>query len=92
MKKEKSSKIGLIVVGVLIIYLSYLFIGQEKIFSTQKNEYVKLQTKITEETKKKEQLQKQKEAIQSDEYVEKLARQKLGMVKQGERVFVDINK
>jgi len=28
--------------------------------------------------------------IQSDEYVEKIAREKLGMVKKNERVYVDI--
>ena len=35
-------------------------------------------------------LNKQKEMINSDEYIEKVAREKLGMVKKGERVFVDV--
>ena len=37
-------------------------------------------------------MQKQKEEISSEESIEKLAREKLGMVKDGEKIFIDINK
>ena len=30
--------------------------------------------------------------LDSEEYMEKIARKKLGMVKPGERIFIDINK
>jgi cell division protein FtsB len=35
---------------------------------------------------------KERDEISSDESIEKIAREKLGMVKDGERVFVDTNK
>jgi cell division protein FtsB len=51
-----------------------------------------LQAKIKEEEKNMEELKKQKDIINSDEYIEKIAREKLGMVKKGEKIFVDVNK
>ena len=44
------------------------------------------------ETKLKTKLDEQYKAVNTDEYLEKSARQKLGLVKEGERVFIDINK
>jgi cell division protein FtsL len=56
------------------------------------NEMKNIEAKITGENKQNETLKKQKDTMNSDEYIEKIAREKLGMVKPGERVFVDVNK
>jgi cell division protein FtsB len=51
-----------------------------------------IEAKIIGENKQNETLKKQKDTMNSDEYIEKTAREKLGMVKPGERVFVDVNR
>ena len=51
-----------------------------------------LEQKIEKEMEIKKDLLKQKEEISSEESIEKLAREKLGMVKVEEKIFIDINK
>jgi cell division protein FtsB len=53
------------------------------------NEKRVLEAKIEEEKKENQELKKQKGMINTDEYLEKMAREKLGMVKKNERIFID---
>lgn len=92
MSKRKNSKLGLILVMILFIYFAYIAVGQQKVLYSKDIEMKKVQSKIDEEKKENEKLKKEKDLLNSDEYVEKTAREKLGMVKQGERVYVDIGK
>lgn len=50
-----------------------------------------IQAKVEEEIVINEELKRQKEILDTDEYIEKVAREKLGMVKPGEKIFIDIN-
>lgn len=50
-----------------------------------------VEKRINKEKTLQEELLKQKDELSSDESIEKIAREKLGMVKDGERIFVDIN-
>lgn len=52
----------------------------------QKENYIK---KIEEETKENAKLLEQKEYSESDLYIEKIAREKLGLVKEDEIVFME---
>lgn len=93
MNKRKKPSWGLIIVtSVFLLYLGYVFIKQENMMYAQQISMEDIQAKIDEEKALNEKLLKQKEEINSEEYIEKIAREKLDMVKQGERVFVDINK
>ena len=92
MNKRKKSKLGLFVIIGFFVYFAYVFIDQQKVLYAKEIEMNSIQMKIEEETKLNKELKKQKEMLGSDEYVEKIAREKLGMVKPGERIFVDINK
>lgn len=93
MNKRKKPSWGLIIVtSVFLLYLGYVFIKQENMMYAQQINMEDIQAKIDEEKALNEKLLKQKEEINSEEYIEKIAREKLDMVKQGERVFVDINK
>jgi cell division protein FtsL len=89
MKKGKTS-IGLLILLAIFLYLSYIAVNQQRIINAKNLELTRLEEKIAEEKKTYEELQKQSEMIQSDEYIEKIAREKLGMVKKNERVYVDI--
>ena len=90
MKKGKKSTIGVIALLIIFIYLSYIAVNQQKLLYAKNLELDRIEDKITEEKKLNEELTKEKEMIEDDEYIEKIAREKLGMVKKNERVYVDI--
>lgn len=89
-KKLKTNKFHkkLLIVGVLI-YLSYIFIGQQKTL----NSYKKTQEYYSEQLNKKlayqESLYEAKSNIDSKEYIEKVSREKLDMYLPNERVYID---
>ncbi len=89
-KKKSTSTFGVFVLLAIFVYLSYVAVGQQKLLNAKSAEMNKIDNKIAEETKVNEELKKEKEMIDSDAYKEKVAREKLGMVKEGERVFMDI--
>lgn len=91
MNKRKKSKLGLIIILCLLIYFTYTVIDQQRIINTKVKEMESLQTKIEAETEKNQQLKEKNEMIDSDELIEQIAREELGMVKKGEKVFIDIN-
>ena len=77
---------------LLIIYISIVFINQQKTlasYNTQKKYY---QDKISEAKENNEALIEQKSNLNSNSYIEKMAREKLDMCTENERVYVDINK
>jgi cell division protein FtsL len=95
MNKRKKSIWGIaftFVVIIMSIYSAVTMIDQQKILSAEGNELKSVQAKIADENKTADELKKQQETVNSDEYVEKVAREKLGMVKHGEKVFIDVNK
>ena len=94
MNKRKKSLLGIIFTIAIIamsIYSMVTMIEQQKILSAKNNELKSVQSQIDEESKTSEELKKQKENVNSDEYIERVAREKLGMVKYGEKIFVDVN-
>lgn len=92
MKKNGKSSIGLFILLVIFLYFSYIAVSQQRLINAKNIELSKLEEKIKNEEKLNEELKKEKENIQTDEYIEKIAREKLGMVKKNERVYVDIGK
>lgn len=92
MSKKRKSKLGLLIGVAILLYFTYTVIDQQKIIYSKRVEMNNIQSKIKEEAKINEELKKQKESVKSDEYAEKVAREKLGMIKHGERVFVDVNR
>jgi cell division protein FtsB len=89
MKKGKAT-IGIFILLVIFLYLSYIAVNQQKLIHAKNLELSRLENKIAEEMKINEELKKQNEMIESDEYIERIAREKLGMVRKNERVYVDI--
>jgi len=92
MNKRKISKLWIVAVVGLVWYFSYILIGQQKELFTKRAEMSDLQAKIEQGEKLKKVLLKQNDDINSNEYVEKVAREELGMIKPGEKVFIDVNK
>ncbi len=91
MKKQvKSNKIiKKLLLGTIFIYVIYIFVGQQKSL----NSYKTAQKYYTEELNKQlayqESLYETKANIDSKEYIEEVAREKLDMYLPNERVYID---
>ena len=77
---------------LLIIYISIVFINQQKTLASYNAQKKYYQDKIVEAKENNEALIEQKENLNSNSYIEKMAREKLDMCTENERVYVDINK
>mgnify|MGYP000474807220 FL=1 len=92
MKKGKLLKNAFLI--ALIIWIVML-IKQQLNISQYQDEIKELSSKIdvaeNELTQNKQDLEQEKKNTDSLEYIEKLAREKLGMYLQNERVYIDSN-
>ena len=81
-----------VLILIFIIYFIYTIISQQKTLNTyaQEKESVNDQIDVAEETQAE--LMEMKENINSDEYIEQIAREKLEMYYPNERVYIDIEK
>ncbi|WP_250278972.1 FtsB family cell division protein [[Clostridium] colinum] len=93
--KKKSSKVDklyfIIMIFIVLSFSSYLFYKYNSLIKY--NEKInELNMKIDTANKKNDELKYQTEYKNSNEYIEKIARDKLGMVKSNEIVFYNSNK
>lgn len=77
----------LILVGVF--YVVYILISQQVQFYKGNKAFNQNQAKISQREQENNELTEEKETYKSDENIEKLAREKLGYVKPGEKVYID---
>lgn len=77
---------------IAIIYVSTIFVNQQKSLNAYKNEQEALNQKIAQQTEYKNELLATKENITSPEYIEQIAREKLDMYLPNEKVYIDISK
>ncbi|MDI9515104.1 MAG: cell division protein FtsL [Bacillota bacterium] len=77
--------------AVALVYTAFTVYSQSRDMYAIRIEIKEVQKRIDREKALKQELLKQKDELSSDESIEKLAREKLGMVKDGERIFVDTN-
>ncbi|NLN65675.1 MAG: septum formation initiator family protein [Clostridiaceae bacterium] len=73
----------------LIFYFFVTVIRQNDEMSVIKAQIQVLEQKVAQEKDKREELLEQKSKANTDAFIESIAREKLGMVKEGERLFVD---
>jgi len=89
--KTKKLYKKLLFVGILL-YISYVFIGQQKTLNSYANNKEYYISKIEEQEEYKENLLSMKENVDSTDYIEQMAREKLDMYLPNERVYIDIGK
>ena len=77
---------------IFSIYAIYTFIIQQQTLNAYKAEQSKLDVEIEEAKEEQEKLIATKNNINSDEYIEQIAREKLDMYLPNERVYIDIGK
>ena len=92
MKKSKLLRNAFLI--ALIVWIVMLIKQQISIVQYKddlKNLSSKIEVAENEPNQNKENLEQEKQNIKSIDYIEKLAREKLGMYLQNERVYVDSN-
>ncbi len=102
---EKSNKKGksprkhnlkkIIIATVLLLaaaYFIYVMVWQQTMINQKQKEIEVLEQNIAEATAQSEELKQQIESLSDPDYIERFAREELGLVFPNERVFVDSNK
>ncbi len=87
--KNKYSLLKKLVFIAISIYAIITFINQQKILNNYTAQVKTLKVEIAEAKERQEQLNSEKENVNSLEYIETLAREKLGMYMPNEKVYVD---
>lgn len=89
----KNSKLykKLLILGIGI-YVICIFMNQQKSLATYKNQKEYYEELIAEQEQTNKELTELKENVDSKEYVEEMAREKLDMYLPNERVYIDIGK
>ena len=87
MKKKFSLKSTIIVFAV--IYVCCILINQQVTMVRQKSEIQKYTVELQKKKDEKKVLQDEVELSKTDKYIEKLAREILGLVKEGETPVMD---
>lgn len=88
MKKSKKLYKKLLILAVAI-YVVFTIVNQQKTLNQYTQESLTLSKKIEEEKENKEELAKKKEDVNSKEFIEQMAREKLDMYYPNERVYID---
>ncbi|MBN2851459.1 MAG: septum formation initiator family protein [Clostridia bacterium] len=73
-------------------YVFYILISQQPLIDAKETEKTQLEKQLYERQKIEIELKTDIETADSMQYIEEVAKEKLGMLKPGERVFIDIKK
>ena len=87
MKMKRIYKRLLIV--LILIYVIYVIINQQKVLNQYSKESKEISTKIETQKEYNSELANEKENVNSKEFIENTAREKLGMYYPNEKVYVD---
>ena len=87
MKKKKLLK--RLIILLIAIYFIFTLINQQKTLNQYSRNSEELNTQIADAEEEKEELTKQKDNVDSLEFIEQTAREKLDMYYPNERVYVD---
>lgn len=88
MKKSKKIYIKLFIL-IIAIYVIFTLINQQKTLNQYNQDTQELSQKIEEEKETKEEFAKKKDNVNSLEFIEQMAREKLDMYYPNERVYID---
>ncbi len=88
-RHKKAVTVWVFILAVLFL----LFRGfiQNPQIAKNREEIARLESQIEYEKARMEEVEALKTKVDTDEYIEKMAREKLGMIKENEKVFIDIS-
>ena len=81
-----------IAIVAIAIYVIYTFFSQQQTLNAYKADEERYQEQIAAEEERNEELNQTKSNINSKEYIEEIARDKLDMYLPNEKVYIDISK
>ncbi len=88
MKKNKKILRNVFIVAI-IIYIVFVIINQQKTLNEYSQDTEDLTQQIASEEEKNDDLNQQKDNVNSLEFIEEMAREKLDMYYPNERVYMD---
>ena len=88
MKKNKKILRNIFIIAI-IVYVAFVFINQQNTLNDYNKDTEKLNQQIASEEARNENLNEQKENVNSLEFIEEMAREKLDMYYPNERVYMD---
>lgn len=83
---KKGLKWKNLIILVLVGYIIFSFVRQEIAIKRIDSDITQKQTELDKLKEENKRLEEQVKSANSDEYIEKLARERLGMLKPGEKV------
>ena len=91
-KKAKKKKVSVPAVAVSLVTVFLLAKGvmQQPKITENKEKIEELNSQIAQQEQKIDNLEELKSKVNTDEYIEKVAREKLGLIKENEILFVDV--
>lgn len=88
-KKGHINLVMLVLMTGLFVYFLVTFVKQQDEISLIQSEMNSVEQKIEKEREIQEELLDLANQADTDEFIERIAREKLGMVKDGERLYID---
>ena len=89
---EKIYLLKVIIILIVLSYFIYVLIKQQTTLNSYQTEQDYVSSQIQDQQEYKNELADMEANINSDEYIEQIARDKLDMYLPNERVYVDANK
>ena len=89
MKKRKVNWLKVYIILFLTVYASYILIKQEIEINKYDKEKLYYMEQIDLANKKHEEYKHYSEYVKSEEYIERIAREKLGMLLPEERIYIE---
>ena len=86
---KKNGLLKKILIFAFAVYFIYTLISQQRTLNSYAQEKAKVNDDIEVAQEEQTELKEMKENINSDEYIEQIAREKLDMYYPNERVYVD---
>lgn len=85
MKKSKIKKIG---VAFIFLYVCYILLSQQITIKNKRAELENYNAELKAVTEEYKELKDKTELTKTNRYVERLAREKLGLIKEGENTVI----
>lgn len=89
--KNKKKSIPTLLVSLVVVFFLVKGIMQQPQITKNKETIEDLNIQIAEQEQKLNDLEQLKEKVNTDEYIEKVAREKLGLIKENEIIFIDVS-
>lgn len=86
--KKKRSKLRYIIYGLFLCYIGYIFIDQQIAINRVRGDIAKYNEQNAQIEEANKYLKDQIEFAKTDEYKEKMARERIGLIKPGETVYI----